>query len=106
MCTWMRPSTTTTSSFEADCARDSAALGRLFAAAYSNEVGTKTRGVPESARLVSDPTRLVDVNALPLSTRAMIEGLLSATSGVSQDDKVGDDDGLMTVCGVNNASRG
>ena len=26
-----------TSSFETDCARDSAALGRLFAAAYSNE---------------------------------------------------------------------
>ena len=74
-----------TSSFETDCARDSAALGRLFAAAYSNE-GTFfcTDGVAHAA--ARDGARRRGARAAGLGTDAT-RGRERAAAFGARDDR-------------------
>ena len=87
-------------SFESDCNADASELGRLFAAVYSDAplfVGARGKQEDKArdascARLVTDNTHPVDVNALPSAARAIVRGLLRSGAAAPDADDDDDDD--------------
>ena len=98
------------SAFSVSKRKDSARLGRLFAAVYADGGASARRtGRDARARLVMDPTHPVDVHALPHAARAIVEGLLRSEEqdGGSRDAAPVRDAGLDAAGGAaSGASRG